>query len=454
MAAVMGCLGCACAPEKEGLRSPPPAAPGESLTSIHGEWARAHPAALSDAKFRRLSSIALRTDEPACEEAYLNHQDDDRDDAGVDLTGLPAAFHAARTTEPIAREVVAGATAARIWRSLFGDDATPWRVLYQERECRCWNVAVGRWFRRAGTSDVVRLVTYEAETRAPMGPKETRVLEYEIAERAEDLTSFTHRSVVRCLDASFGDSFQVETMVKVTSAPGGAVYERRCGVCFLKRIPMFGVEGLMKRSAVALSRAAAASFLCLAREHLAAHPASAARCRARSELHLRWIRDAEAPAQRAPEVPAEGAGGAPTVVLAGSLRKSGRRSLVAHRRLCTLRSDGVLLYGREGAGEDGREKVLGSASVRGAAVDYKPELAEFKLTRENGNWWRFSATSESDALRWVAALRAAAAGDDRGARSPGDDPDEEPAPSGVHGVRRRYSSSATVADLPAAPASP
>ena len=48
------------------------------------------------------------------------------------------------------------------------------------------------------------------------------------------------------LDATFGDHYQVETTVAATTVGGSAHYEMDFAIHFSKKIPMWGIEGLVQ----------------------------------------------------------------------------------------------------------------------------------------------------------------------------------------------------------------
>ena len=179
------------------------------MTGLLGSWHRENPGALKDSKLlaaQRTSMLALQ--QPEVEEAFLEHQEHEEHERPppVDTSRLPATFHvAAATTEIMKSEVFEGCSVERFWRVVYSDASAPLRTRYLEKEMNCWNVTVGRWAPHA-TLGIARLVTYEVDTHAPVGPQQTRVLEYEACDRDEALTKFTHRTVVMILDATFGEN--------------------------------------------------------------------------------------------------------------------------------------------------------------------------------------------------------------------------------------------------------
>ena len=133
-------------------------------------------------------------------------------------------------------------------------------------------------------------------------------------------------------------------------------------------------------------------------------------------------------AEAAPPPPAPAAG--ERTVMTGALEKHSRRTIFAHWRRCTLREDGVFLWAKV----EGDGRVLGSVSVVGGRVEkVDHDSLDFKVTRENGNWFRFVAKTAAEADKWVYLLEKAARGD----AAPPTPPCKK---RGVNGVPRRYSS--------------
>ena len=187
-----------------------------------------------------------------------------------DTSSLPASFHvvAAEDRTKIASEVVSYCTPAQFWRTTFSDDSKALRTQFLETEMHCWNVNIGRWAPHPDLG-ICRLTTYEVDTHAPIGPQQTRVLEYEAVDRDGELARFTHRSVVRILDATFGDHYQVETTVSVDEKTGGGTaYSMEFGIHFSKRIPMWGIEALVRNTWKAKNTASAKVYLGMAKKQL------------------------------------------------------------------------------------------------------------------------------------------------------------------------------------------
>jgi len=408
----------------------------ETLGSLLGAWQRENPTKLQDVDASWRTSV-LHLTQPESEERFLEAQEEGDDDAPdkppppVDTSSLPATFHVVPKEKrtKIAADTVDGASVAQFWRVAYADDSKALRTQFLEGEMKCWNVVIGRWAPHPELG-IARMVTYEVDTHAPVGPQQTRVLEYEAVDRDSDLTRFTHRSVVNILDATFGDHYQVETTVTATTVGGSAHYEMDFAIHFSKKIPMWGIEGLVKSTWKAKNTASAKCFLGMAKDQLKAAPPSMDR--GRSILHT-WASGGLAGAVaslavEAPPPPPPAAGERP--VMTGALEKHSRRTIFAHWRRCTLREDGVFLWAKV----EGDGRVLGSVSVVGGRVEkVDHDSLDFKVTRENGNWFRFVAKTAAEADKWVYLLEKAARGD----AAPPTPPCKK---RGVNGVPRRYSS--------------
>ena len=234
----------------------------------------------------------------------------------LDASKLPPTFHCvpARRLTTVSDVALGGCTPAQLWRVAFGDGAgARLRHRYHAEQMGHWNVCVGRWAPHA-TLGRARLVTFEAQIHGvPIGPPTTRVLEYESHEPLDDAAraagaaatpaaadaGFRVRTVTQSLDATFGDRFNMETVVEVSpdtrAGARGVRLARRCGVHFVRRLPSL-LESFVTYSVVETSRAGACAWMELvdeaialetaqrdARSALAARPALAAALDARDD---------------------------------------------------------------------------------------------------------------------------------------------------------------------------
>ena len=418
--------------------SPPRESLSETLASLLGNWSQEADKrqALRDVNPAWHKSV-LNLTQPDAEEQFLEAQEEEEDESSEaapkppDTSSLPASFHvvAAEDRTKIASEVVSYCTPAQFWRTTFSDDSKALRTQFLETEMHCWNVNIGRWAPHPDLG-ICRLTTYEVDTHAPIGPQQTRVLEYEAVDRDGELARFTHRSVVRILDATFGDHYQVETTVSVDEETGGGTaYSMEFGIHFSKRIPMWGIESLVRNTWKAKNTASAKVYLGMAKKQLRDAPPPPL-AHARSALYsLTTALVGETPPLPPPKADDAAPPEAP-VAVSGLLEKHSRRTIFAHWRTCTLREDGVFLWARS----KGDRRVLGSVNVVGGHVEkVDHDSLDFKLTRANKNWFRLVAKTPADCDKWVYLLDKATKRAERSA------PPAASKRTGVHGVERRYS---------------
>ena len=190
----------------------------------------------------------------------------------VDTSMLPEDFHALawpKQFTPTNPEDLACSPRA-LWELAYADDARELTCRFHREVLAHRNVICGLWAPHAAHGRV-RLITYEVSTDAPVGPKETRVLEFEaVRERDDELArGFGVRSCIVALDASFSDRFHVESCFEVAAADG-----ERCGlahgvgVYFTKHVPM--LEGVISGIAIGDSRRASAKWLAFVAAELSA----------------------------------------------------------------------------------------------------------------------------------------------------------------------------------------
>lgn len=160
-------------------------------------------------------------------------------------------------------------------------------------------------------------------------------------------------------------------------------------VHFFKKIPMWGIESLVKKTWLAKNTQNSKIYFAMAKEQMKRPSAD----RGRSDL-AKWERASPSTA----ETPAPAA---PDVVMKGPLEKHTRRTVFAHWRDCELRENGVFTY----ATQSKDHRVLGSLDVRGGTVKKTDTGSfDFVLTRKNGNAIRFVAKTQADVDKWVFAL--------------------------------------------------